>query len=967
MASRRSIVALVISCVALSVSAAQAQSLKFFKNHIITGDYAVAGVALRGTSGTGIIDMSGAGIPANADILSVYLYWQTVIGQSDPVNVGMLGATFHGHSLDVVIDGVTQSIAKAVNPTGTAPCNAAGDSTGGAYGIRRAVTYRADVHRFLDQDPTTGKLLVNTTHEIHLPSSGGDVNQVPSVAGASLVVIYRDPSKPLRAVVIYDGGLTVDSHTPNVTVTVSGYYQPATEPDANVTMIVADGQSLPEKFIVNSIPFLTINPFNGPNWENTTFPISASTLGTGPSTSLRVTGIGSPFDCVSPVVAVLATNVKDTDEDGLIDIWESSATPLPDPNGGTLPNLKAMGADPLVQDVFVEIGYMTTTGYHNLEQTVPAHSHMPDRAVLESVATAFHNAGPRRSRTGAEITGPINIHFDVGQLYQLNLPTLEQCAATWQPTCAIIRGSAGVRGGDSIPETTGCRTDSAGNTTCGEDDFRNFPGTVGWKSGFNLLKNEPLNFVVTPGGPSLEQQCLASPTCQRRFDRNRRNIFRYVLFAHALGLVRVDAAGNPILDSTGAKMPKNTSGIADGGGVGGGDLMVTLGLWDNYKGSVFMNTTTLLHELGHTMGLRHGGGPPVRLTSGDYVGQPNCKPNYVSIMNYMFQVSGVTEPGGVVKADFSRQQLGPLNEGSLSEDLSGQPGWNAMAYKTSWYAPLASVSGVSGPSTRHCDGSFVTTGESLVRINGDASGRNDWNSDGDTSDAGLSQDVNFNSVLNDGVSNRLAFDGYNDFEHLDLRQVGTRRNAGSERIDGCLSLDIGFGDIGFGDIGFGDIGFGDIGFGDIGFGDIGFGDIGFGDIGFGDIGFGDIGFGDIGFGDIGIGGGGSQEDINFDIASSPELNAPNSLVATSFTKVIRLVWAAPHVGTVTGYDVYRAVGSTITPSSEVVHLGTLFPTTTQTRFDDDTPAIGVTYTYFVVGQLAGGGTTGASNFATSSR
>jgi hypothetical protein len=677
--------------------------------------------------------------------------------------------------------------------------------------------------------------------------------------------------------------------------------------------------------------------------------------------NLGVTGVGTVFDCVSPVVAVLATNVKDSDEDGLIDIWESSTTPLPDPNGGTLPNLRAMGADPLVQDVYVELNFMTTTGYHNAAQTVPAHSHLPDRAVLEAVAAVLRNAGPRRSLSGGTISGPINIHWDVGALYQFGLPTATQCQTAWVPSCSIIRTSTGARGGEAVNETLGCRVDAEGNTTCGDGDFRNYPGTVGWKSGFNLIKNQPLNFVVTDGGPSLEQQCLASPNCQRRFDRNRRNIFRYVLFAHALGLVRVDADGNPILEQ-GATIPKNTSGIADGGGVGGGDLMVTLGLWDNYKGSAFMNMTTLLHEFGHTVGLRHGGGPPVLLGSGEWVAQPNCKSNYVSIMNYMFQVSGLTAPLGGTTLDFSRQALSAINEGALTENLSGQAGWNAMAYKTSWYAPLPNMSSVS-PATRHCDGSFITGTDSLVRINGDATGRNDWNADGDTDDAGIVQDINFNSVLNDGNGARLAFDGYNDFEHLDLRQTASRRNAGAERIDGALSLDVGFGDIGFGDIGFGDIGFGDIGFGDIGFGDIGFGDIGFGDIGFGDIGFGDIGFGDIGIGDDGT----PQEDISFDVATSPELNHPNSLAAQHLTKIIRLTWGAPHVGTIAGYNVYRAVGNTITGSSAIVHLGNLFPTTTQTRFDDDTALPGVTYTYFVVGQYATGGTTGASNFATITR
>ena len=39
-----------------------------------------------------------------------------------------------------------------------------------------------------------------------------------------------------------------------------------------------------------------------------------------------------------------------------------------------------------------------------------------------------------------------------------------------------------------------------------------------------------------------------------------------------------------------------------------------------------------MHELGHNLGLRHGGGDDV-----------NYKPNYLSIMNYAFQFAGLRQ------------------------------------------------------------------------------------------------------------------------------------------------------------------------------------------------------------------------------------------------------------------------------------------------------------------------------------
>src|SRR5262249_47962350 len=43
---------------------------------------------------------------------------------------------------------------------------------------------------------------------------------------------------------------------------------------------------------------------------------------------------------------------------------------------------------------------------------------------------------------------------------------------------------------------------------------------------------------------------------------------------------------------------------------------------------------TFMHELGHNLGLQHGGGDSV-----------NNKPNYISIMNYLFQFGGLTRGG----------------------------------------------------------------------------------------------------------------------------------------------------------------------------------------------------------------------------------------------------------------------------------------------------------------------------------
>ena len=110
-------------------------------------------------------------------------------------------------------------------------------------------------------------------------------------------------------------------------------------------------------------------------------------------------------------------------------------------------------------------------------------------------------------------------------------------------------------------------------------------------------------------------------------------------------------------------------GSASGQGeIFGNDFMVTLGSWPSEAGkptgSMKDQVGTLLHELGHNLGLEHGGGNSL-----------NHKPNYLSVMNYSFQVTGIRRTGVLSpRFDLSRTLLPPLNENLLNETVGIQDG-----------------------------------------------------------------------------------------------------------------------------------------------------------------------------------------------------------------------------------------------------------------------------------------------------
>lgn len=119
-----------------------------------------------------------------------------------------------------------------------------------------------------------------------------------------------------------------------------------------------------------------------------------------------------------------------------------------------------------------------------------------------------------------------------------------------------------------------------------------------------------------------------------------------------------------------------------------------------------LEANTLMHEIGHTLGLRHGG-----------LDDENGKPNYPSIMNYDYTLTdGLMQKGRAGIVDYSRFELKPLDEheGMIESD-------GIAATDTADQRELDSYS-----VYYHCDGEQK---RSLVS----ASKAIDWNCDGKTS------------------------------------------------------------------------------------------------------------------------------------------------------------------------------------------------------------------------------------------
>lgn len=124
------------------------------------------------------------------------------------------------------------------------------------------------------------------------------------------------------------------------------------------------------------------------------------------------------------------------------------------------------------------------------------------------------------------------------------------------------------------------------------------------------------NFAGSAEAPSILDHKV------RNFDIKRRPIFHYMLMANSQN--EDGSAGS--------------SGLAE---INGNDFIISMGNWgfsletEIDRNIVYnMQAGTIMHELGHNLGLGHGGN-----------NDTNNKPNHHSVMNYLYQLSGLSTIG----------------------------------------------------------------------------------------------------------------------------------------------------------------------------------------------------------------------------------------------------------------------------------------------------------------------------------
>ena len=422
---------------------------------------------------------------------------------------------------------------------------------------------------------------------------------------------------------------------------------------------------------------------------------------------------------------------------------------------GTVDN--PVGSDD--QDVFVEINAMETTTDkdHGLSPRAPypgettgtkevhAHTHMPSPEVLAMIGDAYWTRGG------------IRVHFDVGDIeaYEARgqiehtylVDNVEHTDWVDDYESGVANKylvASGATGGEIVDE----RACNASLATC---QFPDYPGTVSWKLGLQLYRDAP---VANDGTELTSNTPPSNWNGRRRFDRNRKGLVHYVLYAHYRGKPKsafpclntqpnpdvpipyptgqTTCTGSQIANNPEFHIPSSASGVAD---LPGGNAMVTLGFWDDFVGRPFVQGSTTFHELGHNYELWHGGTPaiwgnkfPVATATSTTIA-PNCKPNYLSSMSYLFQVHGLFKDDDSIHLDFGGEPSsqvppqGPLSESTPEIDAPFSPAPNP-AYRPAWYAPFGSELATSlgvPEAKRYCHGETFGVNPHMARVYTDTS------------------------------------------------------------------------------------------------------------------------------------------------------------------------------------------------------------------------------------------------------
>lgn len=948
-------------------------------------------------------------VPDGADIVAAYLYWQTV-EKSQSAFAGQNGF-FNGYAIS------GKALGNLNAPVSWSAGGCAGNSNGTTTLRTYRADVRPFLPIVGGRRQGNGSFQVRLA-DSGSNGGGAPLTLGATLVIIYRTLSPLSTMGPLNAITVYDGSFAPSNNSQTMSQTIQGFYQAASSPMAKLTHIVGNGQPNKSELVyLNSVNlpslYAGLPPFPGHysgSWDNPTWSpnqYGSAVNGNDSSETTSVVPSATNTGCVSWGAVIFSSLVPNSKNDGLLDLWKSAQgyTDMKDGSFVALP-----GTTPGQQDLFIQIDYMVSHDFITSGGTL-GHSHMPKQAALDKVGDAFLAQGihahfdvgnnyqngdpyiiPAASSGGGNVIDESTVTC---QDNPASTPPL-YCQFPGEPATAWKGGFTRLKNQPlNYPDEDSC--DAALNGACirrfqhnRKDTYHELIfghelglATTNWNiAQATLVKIVDTGTTATvttsnPHGLSAGSRVTVLGALAD-FDLNGTYLVQSVPSATNFTITTANVTDGTysnvgLLVATGPVT--SASGWSD---LGGGDTLVSFGKWhwddpvgcqpnptksllagqvycNDQVGSVQAQAGTIMHEVGHTLGLTHGGTYVTQTTSAtpgiSAAYGVNCKPNLQSVMSYQFQIRGVPGFDGFAHVDFSGQFLPDLNEGNLYE-LAGI-GAAATTYRTRWYSPITNnflisqlntvVGGLA--ATIHCNGTSLAPSEvgTMVRLEGPLTtgpaAPIDWNNDGIISNVtppnpGLVQDINFNGLNPEPA----LFRGFNDWASIDLRQIGARRGVFGFSVDIWGPPDVG----------------GDVALDTGGGGDLSLDTGGGGDVALDTGGGGDLSLDTGGGGDLSLdSGGGGVPEQDLETANST-VDPPINVTVTQVAHNTVLNWSPPGFGRIRTYYIWRAntTNGPISPTNLPTNIGKVSGTPPVTTFTDSFKIQNKqTYTYFVTAAL----------------
>lgn len=333
---------------------------------------------------------------------------------------------------------------------------------------------------------------------------------------------------------------------------------------------------------------------------------------------------------------------EDTDGDGLLDDWERNGLDV-DRDGIIDINLPAMGADPRHKDLFVELDWMA--GNAPTRQAIQAWKAAFAAAPLDAGRTDDPKAATINNIKNPDGQPGINLWVDTGGLRDVNAAGSEGGAGPNTCGDGVDNDGDGLIDGND-PE---CRTGPVVGDNFGGGNLvptRNLSGLTATfytikSTNFDVRRLPVFRYALSAARPTNNRGTSTGANAAATLNDTSQTWLVNEWAGRTVALTGGTGSGSgqvpTVVSNTASSLtvnppwttlPDNTStyliaGVGGDGEVGGNDFVE----FNHDPG-------TLMHEFGHNLNLQHGGNTSV-----------NCKPNYISVMNYDLQF-GIQQVAG---------------------------------------------------------------------------------------------------------------------------------------------------------------------------------------------------------------------------------------------------------------------------------------------------------------------------------